>query len=78
MPSGSENKKIVLEIFSKNLIDIMVNGLIVDVWIWPTVYDRDHHIIWEIERHAADEQNVRPHCVFQKLAMIGLTSDSGW
>ena len=47
MPAGSENEKIVLENFPENLIDIMVNGLIVDLWIWPTVYDRDHHIIWE-------------------------------
>ena len=66
----TESEKIVLEDFPENLIDIMVSGLIVDVWIWPTVYDRDHHVIWEAERHEADEQNFRPHSVFQKLSMI--------
>ena len=43
LPPGSENEKIVLESFPENRIDIMVNGLVVDVWIWPAVYDRDHH-----------------------------------
>lgn len=44
LPLGSENEKIVLESFPENRIDIMVNGLIVDVWIWPAGYDRDHYI----------------------------------
>lgn len=66
--SGSEN--INLASFPENLISVVTTGIAVDVWAWPAEYDRDNHILWECERHEHENQNYRPHGIFQKIEIV--------